>query len=85
MALHIADTGPAGAAWAFNDEFRLKQVSPGDVKTCCGIANKMCYWLGCPMVKVDTEGDSVEKKFANQNKTKRHVDARTGYKEIIDS
>jgi len=50
MALHIADTGPAGAAWSFSDEFRLKQVSPGDVKTCCGIANKMCYWLGCPMV-----------------------------------
>ena len=20
------------------------------VQTCCGIANKMCYWLGCPMV-----------------------------------
>ena len=20
------------------------------MQTCCGIANKMCYWLGCPMV-----------------------------------
>ena len=50
MALHIADTGPAGSGWMFSEEFRLRQVQAGDVKTCCGIANKMCYWLGCPMV-----------------------------------
>merc|ERR1719362_2100780 len=50
MALHIADTGPPGAAWAFTPEWRLQQVTPGQLKACCGIANKMCYWLGCPMV-----------------------------------
>ena len=26
MALHIADTGPPGAAWAFTPEWRLQQV-----------------------------------------------------------
>jgi len=51
MALHMADTGPPGAAWAFTPEWRLQQVTPGQLKTCCGIANKMCYWLGCPMVR----------------------------------
>ena len=25
---------------------RLEQVEPGELKTCCGISNKMCYWLG---------------------------------------
>ena len=73
MALHIADTGPPGAAWAFTPEWRLQQVreswpvtvtrssaslqvTPGQLKTCCGIANKMCYWLGCPMVS-DTSAE----------------------------
>ena len=26
MALHMADTGPPGAAWAFTPEWRLQQV-----------------------------------------------------------
>ena len=33
MALHIADTGPPGAAWAFTDEWRLQQVTPDMVRT----------------------------------------------------
>ena len=33
MALHIADTGPPGAAWAFTDEWRLQQVTPDMVST----------------------------------------------------
>ena len=33
----------------------LLQVTPGQLKTCCGIANKMCYWLGCPMVSDSSE------------------------------
>ena len=32
------------------------QVTPGQLKTSCGIANKMCYWLGCPMVS-DTSAE----------------------------
>lgn len=63
MALHTADTGPPGAAWAFTPEWRLQQVTPGQLKTCCGIANKMCYWLGCPMVS-DTSGEAEEVRMA---------------------
>ena len=62
MALHIADTGPAGSGWMFSEEFRLRQVQAGDVKTCCGIANKMCYWLGCPMVSLSPDLDQVHDK-----------------------
>jgi len=85
MALHMADTGPAGAAWAFNDEFRLKQVTPGDVKTCCGIANKMCYWLGCPMVNVETGSDSDHEKRVVQNKSNRSLPVNTDLQESLDS
>merc|ERR1711936_320485 len=63
MALHIADTGPAGSGWMFNEEFRLRQVQAGDVKTCCGIANKMCYWLGCPMVSVSPDMEQVQDRL----------------------
>ena len=78
MALHIADTGPPGAAWAFTPEWRLQQVreswrmtratlllqvTPGELKTCCGIANKMCYWLGCPMVS-DASVEAEEVRMA---------------------
>jgi len=61
MALHIADTGPAGSGWMFNEEFRLRQVEAGDMKTCCGIANKMCYWLGCPMVSVSPDQENQDR------------------------
>ena len=46
MALHLADTAGPGTAWNFSPEMRLQQVGPGDVNTQCGLANKMCYWLG---------------------------------------
>jgi len=60
MALHIADTGTPGAAWAFTPEWRLQQVTPDQLQACCGIANKMCYWLGCPMVSdASVETDKV--------------------------
>lgn len=51
MALHVGDTAPPGTAWAFNQELRLGQVGPEDIPGTCGIANKMCYWLGCPMLR----------------------------------
>ena len=35
------------------------QVTPGQLKTSCGIANKMCYWLRCPMVS-DTNAEVTE-------------------------
>ena len=69
MALHIADTGPAGSGWMFNEEFRLRQVEAGDMKTCCGIANKMCYWLGCPMVSPDIEQIQDRVKIRSQSTT----------------
>ena len=46
MALHCADTAQPGTAWAFSKEMRLEQVEPTSLNTSCGIANKMCYWLG---------------------------------------
>lgn len=39
------------------------QVTPGQLKTCCGIANKMCYWLGCPMVS-DNSVEEAEVRVA---------------------
>ena len=39
----------------------MLQVTPGELRTCCGIANKMCYWLGCPMVSDNSvETDKVQ-------------------------
>ena len=84
MALHIADTGPPGAGWCFNNEFRLRQVVPADVQTCCGIANKMCYWLGCPMVTdVDTEhGDLVRPGVVRRGHTNTALMQKT--EELLD-
>jgi len=53
MALHMAETAPPGTAWAFNKELRLKEVGTEDVPGTCGISHKMCFWLGCPMLKED--------------------------------
>ena len=46
MALHIAETAGPGTVWSFTPQMRLQQVEPTDINTSCGIANKMCYWLG---------------------------------------
>jgi len=51
MALHIADTAPSGTAWRFNSELRLETVDPTMIPSTCKLANKMCYWLGCPHVE----------------------------------
>jgi len=59
MALHVGDTAPPGTAWAFNKELRLKEVIPDDLPGTCGIANKMCYWLGCPMIGEDETRNEV--------------------------
>ncbi len=48
----------------------LLQVTPGQLKTCCGIANKMCYWLGCPMVS-DTSGEAVKVRMARPSLRER--------------
>jgi len=53
MALHTGDTQAAGTAWAFNQQLRLEEVLPEHICGSCGIANKMCFWLGCPMVEED--------------------------------
>jgi len=50
MALHVADTANSGTAWRFNSELRLESVDPSMVPSSCKLANKMCYWLGCPHV-----------------------------------
>lgn len=49
MALHLADTAPPGTAWTFTPELKLQRVGPDQVPP-CRLSNKMCYWLGCPMV-----------------------------------
>lgn len=51
MALHVADTAQSGTAWRFNTHLRLEQVTPTMLDSPCRIANKMCYWLGCPHVE----------------------------------
>lgn len=51
MALHVAETAASGSAWRFNQELRLQQVDPTDLPSSCKLANKMCYWLGCPHVQ----------------------------------
>lgn len=50
MALHVAETAPSGTAWSFNSDLRLQRVEPDVIPSTCKIANKMCYWLGCPYV-----------------------------------
>lgn len=50
MALHAADTASSGTAWRYNVDMRLEQVQPDMITSSCKIANKMCYWLGCPHV-----------------------------------
>lgn len=55
MALHVADTAQPGTAWRFNAQLRLELVAPAMLESSCRIANKMCYWLGCP--HVDDLGD----------------------------
>ena len=78
MALHIADTGPAGSGWMFNEEFRLRQVEAGDMKTCCGIANKMCYWLGCPMVSVSPNQENQDRVKIRSSQTSTSSGASQG-------
>eukprot|EP00091_Calanus_sinicus_P012421 TRINITY_DN2801_c0_g1_i2.p1 TRINITY_DN2801_c0_g1~~TRINITY_DN2801_c0_g1_i2.p1 ORF type:complete len:317 (-),score=72.75 TRINITY_DN2801_c0_g1_i2:57-1007(-) len=69
MALHVGETGAPGTAWAFNKELRLKQVLPEDVPGTCGITNKMCFWLGCPMVKEEEmlNNMNIEEKIQTQS------------------
>jgi len=50
MALHVAETAPSGTAWSFNSDLRLQRVEPDMIPSTCKVANKMCYWLGCPHV-----------------------------------
>jgi len=59
MALHVGDTAPPGTAWAFSKELRLKEVIPDDLPGTCGITNKMCYWLGCPLIGEDETRNEV--------------------------
>jgi len=56
MALHMGDTAYPGSAWAFNKNMRLEEVQQDSLSNSCGITNKMCYWIGCPMVKELEEG-----------------------------
>lgn len=62
MALHVADNASSGTAWRFNSELRLEQVEPEMLPNSCKIANKMCYWLGCPHVPClpGTEGAAAD-------------------------
>ena len=67
LGLHTRVEAAAGEGEAEDDNLTrstlLLQVTPGQLKTCCGIANKMCYWLGCPMVS-DTGGEAEEVRVA---------------------
>jgi len=89
MALHCADTAQPGTAWAFSKEMRLEQVEPTSLNTSCGIANKMCYWLGCPMMADPslTSEVSGEAKQISSNKEKVQVPAENyvEQEEILDS
>lgn len=65
MALHVGDTAHPGTAWAFNKDIRLEEVRQDSLEKSCGITNKMCFWMGCPMV---TEGEMDE--LANRQRDK---------------
>lgn len=81
LALHCAETAAPGSAWAFTPEMRLEQVEPGQVNTCCGISNKMCYWLGCPMIaEVVDDGQKIAKHNKVQVSENYHK-----HEEILDS
>eukprot|EP00090_Calanus_glacialis_P033333 TRINITY_DN5532_c0_g1_i2.p1 TRINITY_DN5532_c0_g1~~TRINITY_DN5532_c0_g1_i2.p1 ORF type:complete len:317 (-),score=72.89 TRINITY_DN5532_c0_g1_i2:49-999(-) len=83
MALHIGETEAPGTAWAFDNELRLKQVLPEDVPGTCGIANKMCFWLGCPMVKEENMYDNMIVEDKIQNQTLDETELKK--EEILDS
>jgi len=65
MALHVGDTASPGTAWAFNKDIKLEEVQPESLASSCGITNKMCFWMGCPMVK-DVEAEEVLREERKQ-------------------
>jgi len=82
MALHLGDTAPPGTAWAFNKELRLREVSPEDLSGGCGIANKMCYWLGCPMIGEENIKNEV---FTQEERMQEVEEAIITQEEAVDS
>lgn len=50
MSLHTGDAAPSGTAWAFNNHIKLEEVQPESLERTCALTNKMCYWMGCPLV-----------------------------------
>eukprot|EP00092_Neocalanus_flemingeri_P007307 GFUD01007892.1.p1 GENE.GFUD01007892.1~~GFUD01007892.1.p1 ORF type:complete len:317 (+),score=81.06 GFUD01007892.1:128-1078(+) len=83
MALHIGETQAPGTAWAFNQGLRLEQVGPEDVPGTCGVANKMCFWLGCPMV---TEIEQFNEVLAKDSKhVEDFVENDLQTEKIVDS
>jgi len=76
MALHIADTANSGTAWRFNSELRLEMVDPSMVPSTCKLANKMCYWLGCPHVEQVQEIATLSRQDVNsasQNREEKNT------------
>lgn len=60
MALHVGDTSPPGTAWTFNRETsKLEEVLPESLASSCGVTNKMCFWMGCCMLKDEGVGEVV--------------------------
>jgi len=85
MALRLVDTAGPGTAWNFGPEMRLQQVGPADISSTCGLANKMCYWLGCPMVAEPSLDCAVSCGSQDFAKNKAQVENYLEEEEILDS
>lgn len=72
MALHVGETAAPGTAWAFNKDVRLEEIRQDSLGESCGITNKMCFWMGCPMV---TDSDMDDLGEGQRNKL-RQVDEK---------
>jgi len=77
MTLHLGDSALGGSVWKFNEDSRVSEVQPEDLKRSCGLANKMCFWLGCPKVSEDSSHQ------AETGKCQDHTDRNR--EEIIPS
>lgn len=79
MALHTGDTAPPGTAWAFNQDIRLEEILPETLGRSCGITNKMCFWMGCPMVT-----DSEPSALVGSSRTKQVEESLVETQETMD-
>jgi len=70
MALHTGETQQPGTAWTFNQRLRLEEVTPENIGRTCSITNKMCFWLGCPLV---SEEEHINQMMIRKSELGEHL------------